>query len=231
MKIKDRFNLSHVVGFFVGIVVTVIFNWVVFKDPKRITAPGVAALVAMSTFSLALWSAFKVEKWLKSKVNEKAFKRTEEFLDSYVELALNIAKIYSIAKYIGKRTTDQIISDRTIIRNINDFAPEYLNSILTLITHENTFKNWGIIFKHRNAHKKIMSRLTKITPIIRNINDIAYEFDNSTTQEKDANKMKAHSKIIIQYIDSIYYSIDGIVKRGYSDIFEHTITSPSKKVD
>ncbi|HGG8858678.1 TPA: hypothetical protein ACJJWP_004377, partial [Enterobacter roggenkampii] len=67
MKIKDRFNLSHVVGFFVGVVVTVIFNWVVFKDPKRITAPGVAALVAMSTFTLALWSASQVREWLSNK--------------------------------------------------------------------------------------------------------------------------------------------------------------------
>ncbi|WP_438443170.1 hypothetical protein [Kluyvera georgiana] len=231
MKIKDRFNLSHIFGFVVGIVTTIAINWILFKDPKRVTAPGLAALVALCTFSLALWSAFKVDKWLNSKVNEKAFKRTEEFLDSYIDLALNIAKIYSIAKYIRNKTTKQIITDRSIIRNINEFAPEFLNSILTVAVHENTFKNWGIIFKHRKAHRKIMSRLKIIVPIIRRMNEIAYEFDNSTTQEKDANRMKEYSTTIIQYIDSVYYSVDGIVKRSYSDIFDYTVTSPVKKVD
>ena len=51
MKIKDRFNLSHIFGFVVGIVTTIAINWIPFKDPKRVTAPGLAALVALCTFS------------------------------------------------------------------------------------------------------------------------------------------------------------------------------------
>lgn len=76
-----------------------------------------------------------------------------------------------------------------------------------------------------------MSRLKKIVPIIRRMNEIAYDFDNSTTQEKDANRMIEFSTTIIQYVDSVYYSVDGIVKRSYSDIFDYTVTLPSKKVD
>ncbi len=79
MKFKNKFNLSHVAGFFVGVVVTVAFNWIVFKEPKRVTAPGVAALVAICTFTLALWSAFKVNKWVASKVNEKHLKGQKNF--------------------------------------------------------------------------------------------------------------------------------------------------------
>ncbi|WP_129343886.1 hypothetical protein [Enterobacter roggenkampii] len=90
MKIKDRFNLSHVVGFFVGVVVTVIFNWVVFKDPKRITAPGVAALVAMSTFTLALWSASQVREWLSNKINETGYKQCELIIEKLRRIIVNL---------------------------------------------------------------------------------------------------------------------------------------------
>lgn len=54
--------------------VTVVLLWILYKDPTRITAPALAALTAMCTFLLALWSAFKVNKWLNSKVNDSAYK-------------------------------------------------------------------------------------------------------------------------------------------------------------
>ncbi|HHH1497821.1 TPA: hypothetical protein ACPZSC_004261, partial [Yersinia enterocolitica] len=108
---KLKFYLSHVLFFFFGVMVTVVLLWVLYKDPTRITAPALAALTAMCTFLLALWSAFKVNKWLNSKVNEKAFKRTEEFLDEMIHYNLSIAKIYYICDLLRKAKFEEFNDD------------------------------------------------------------------------------------------------------------------------
>ncbi len=82
-KLKFYFRLSHILFFFFGVMVTVVLLWVLYKDPTRITAPALAALTAMSTFLLALWSAFKVNKWLDSKSKDAAFQKADEFMNEY----------------------------------------------------------------------------------------------------------------------------------------------------
>lgn len=92
-KLKFDFRLSHILFFFFGVMVTVVLLWILYKDPTRITAPALAALTAMCTFLLALWSAFKVNKWLNSKVNDAAFKQTEKIIETIAEIMIHISKI------------------------------------------------------------------------------------------------------------------------------------------
>ncbi|WFX59774.1 hypothetical protein NFK08_07045 [Enterobacter roggenkampii] len=224
MKIKDRFNLSHVVGFFVGIVVTVIFNWVVFKDPKRITAPGVAALVAMCTFSLALWSAFKVEKWLNNKINDKAFKQTEKILEYYEDfseivspLRLVLVEIETMEKMYGKfvmtEKQKKELNEHCII--VSDYNDKITMSIIMLKYWKTSLTETGQ--EHANHLEDALRNftMTAMTILDKNKNP---EFKNAI-QETSMFYMKSIIKL------------REILDLGYDEMFIHNVTSPSKKVD
>ncbi|CQH51391.1 TPA: hypothetical protein PXM78_000652 [Yersinia enterocolitica] len=155
---KLKFYLSHVLFFFFGVMVTVVLLWVLYKDPTRITAPALAALTAMCTFLLALWSAFKVNKWLNSKVNEKAFKRTEEFLDEMIHYNLSIAKIYYICDLLRKAKFEEFNDDIHLNKELNEYINEYFNVSLSIKVYENTFKHWGINLICRNHFNAIEKR-------------------------------------------------------------------------
>ncbi|HDL7335442.1 TPA: hypothetical protein PXN07_000646, partial [Yersinia enterocolitica] len=117
-KSKFDFRLSHILFFFFGVMVTVVLLWVLYKDPTRITAPALAALTAMCTFLLALWSAFKVNKWLNSKVNDAAFKQTEKIIETIAEIMIHISKIKPNQLIVKKISKIIKISEKEPIENI-----------------------------------------------------------------------------------------------------------------
>lgn len=230
MKIKDRFNLSHVVGFFVGIVVTVIFNWVVFKDPKRITAPGVAALVAMSTFTLALWSAFKVEKWLKSKVNESGYKQSEKIIEELQLIILSIISINNSLHMLDPRYHNRVVIHKELFEKhktkISNDSEQLSVQIarLNLLCH--TIHQWNVSIDS-SYDKKIESIIIEIANLVKTIRglDLYADYTNTVRLYEYYDKIKMR-------IDSITISIDEITKNKYSDMFNYNNpTSPSKKVD
>ncbi|WET13531.1 hypothetical protein P2W49_12530 [Yersinia intermedia] len=140
-KLKFDFRLSHILFFFFGVMVTVVLLWVLYKDPTRITAPALAALTAMCTFLLALWSAFKVNKWLNSKVNDAAFKQTEKVL-GYIENSnkvvdpihrnfLNIKTMesqFGLFKFNESGTKELII----LSKNVDTYCDDLSMSIMML---------------------------------------------------------------------------------------------------
>lgn len=218
-KLRNEFKLSHVLWFFIGILITVAFNWIVYKDPKRITAPGVSALVAMSTFMLALWSAFKVNKWINSKVNEKSFKRTEEFLDELSSLYLGLAKLYSVIEQI--KDTKDFANDKILLGTAKDYINEYLNSIVKTTVLYMSFSHWNIKFKKEMHFESIDSRLVKITKTARvilfNIDNIQQNADNT----KEIKNINLRTKLLLGRLDGISILLDPFITLKYNEIFDH----------
>lgn len=226
MKLKDKFNLSHVAGFFVGVVVTVIFNWIVFKDPKGVTAPGVAALVAMCTFTLALWSAFKVNKWLDNKVNDAAFNQAlrilehfEGFHEKLTPLTSAISDISRIEKPLSEADEIKIEKASLAIKDMMTFGTLFFMKIKTR-------RYWKI--KFTTTATNIISELEKeLICIIKNSKLILEHAQEGNLSERED---------IIERINNSYFIIaaklDLIISLSYDEIFdENSFTSPSKKVD
>ncbi|QLR42431.1 hypothetical protein HV346_06990 [Enterobacter sp. RHBSTW-00994] len=222
MKTKDRFNLSHVIGFFVGIVVTVIFNWIVFKDPKRITAPGVATLVAMCTFTLALWSASQVRKWLDNKINEKAFKQTEKILELIETSFESIDPLYKhIVRMLRCSEKSKHIdlgeyNRKKIIEGIDKMDQFSMN--LTMATSMLKYWNVGLTEKGANAMNTLLDALDEIQKIISEIKPDSINLYDKLKLSHD--KFDETVKVIRTLSSSHYY-----------DIFTHDVTSHSKKIN
>lgn len=142
-KIKETLNNlqpSHIAWLLTGVILAEGFNWLLYKDIKRVTAPGLSSLVAICALSLAIYSAFQVKKWMDNKVNEKGFKKCEEIIDqlgdmqvelTYANLKLTSAleqnKIKKIPQQEYKKEVDKSYNEtnKEIEKNINIILKTY----------------------------------------------------------------------------------------------------------
>lgn len=212
--------------------VTVVLLWILYKDPTRITAPALAALTAMCTFLLALWSAFKVNKWLNSKVNDSAYKQTEKIIES-------ISKIHFSSRVILD-DCDLIYAINSQMPSINVNAKKALNNKsksiekhtqicnemnlqLQILTYE--LPMWNIKLKNEEMKTNILNIIASAVKFIDHCDEL-----KSKTNEKDLHHAISISKEIIKnYHPILVEHINSIVTKQYGDIFE-TITSPVEKV-
>ncbi|HCD3049388.1 TPA: hypothetical protein NBM42_005773, partial [Klebsiella variicola] len=89
-EILNKLQPSHIAWLLAGVLLAEGFNWLLYKDIKRVTAPGLSSLVAVCALVLAIYSAFQVKKWMDNKVNETAFKKSEGFIDNLIQMNNNI---------------------------------------------------------------------------------------------------------------------------------------------
>ncbi|MFF6012117.1 hypothetical protein [Rahnella sp. R3(2024)] len=182
MKFKNpliRFRISHIFCISMGIVITEGFNWLFFKDPKKITPAGFSALIALSAFILAIHSAYRVNKWLDSKVNEKGFKKCEHIIDTIAIIKEKIVTIYPyihIAKNHNLKGFDtnqdylkQSKIDNKVISETIDLIQE---DIYTTLSLQNQLEVWG--FKYNEGFYAFP--LTEFMIDIGHNVDIFYEF-------------------------------------------------------
>lgn len=212
--------------FFLGGGVTIAINWWLFKDPKRVTAPGVSVFLASCTFALALYSASQVKKWLNSKVNEKAFKRTEEFLDEISNQALLSAKL----QHLMYRIKNQKKFSNQIFSNINDELEPLLKDLSTSNTSQTlktyTFAHWQVRLKGKQPYQKAKYHYDKfitegyiLSGLLKGYS--ANEKHHINIDEHTIESLQHQRKNISLRIDTYGYIIDGLMKMSYTDFFEH----------
>lgn len=220
-KLKLDYRLSHVFFFFLGMFTTVVILWGLYKDPTRITAPALTALISMCTFLLALWSAFKVNKWLSNKVNDAAFKKAEEILELLTEMKL---------------TTDFIKARCTILEDVNIYNEkdevwfknlrEYINKL-----DEKAFQSyiaaWSLIrtLKLFNASVNEL----KVIPLLSNIGEFnsklrleLAEINNTIISKNYPLTVEASRKYIYLH-KQLSKSFSELYELNYDDIFVHDV--------
>ncbi|EPD2608627.1 hypothetical protein ACR82Q_000268 [Yersinia enterocolitica] len=222
-KLKFDFRLSHILFFFFGVIVTVVLLWILYKDPTRITAPALAALTAMCTFLLALWSAFKVNKWLNSKVNDAAFKQTEKVLgyieSSYTEirpLLSMVAKLSQTRVSIYENEQNLIAEIKQKIESIEMFCNNAVMSTYML-------KYWDANLT-KEGDKLLDDFVTKVRELLKKSITITETYDKKSF----GNELLEFNVIV----DDFTYSLNRLLSAKYKELFEHNVkpTSPSKKV-
>lgn len=222
-KLKFDFRLSHILFFFFGVIVTVVLLWVLYKDPTRITAPALAALTAMCTFLLALWSAFKVNKWLNSKVNDAAFKQTEKVLgyieSSYTEirpLLSMVAKLSQTRVSIYENEQNLIAEIKQKIESIEMFCNNAVMSTYML-------KYWDANLT-KEGDKLLDDFVTKVRELLKKSITITETYDKKSF----GNELLEFNVIV----DDFTYSLNRLLSAKYKELFEHNVkpTLPSKKV-
>lgn len=205
--------------------VTVVLLWVLYKDPTRITAPALAALTAMCTFLLALWSAFKVNKWLNSKVNDAAFKQTEKIIETIAEIMIHISKIKPnqlIVKNISNIITN---SEKEPIKNICN----ELKTIDSLIDRLSIQIN-GLKYFNAELTKDGEAYLDGINNIFNQYRKQIYELQtkvNGNNDLIDNDKIKEIDDCYMSFVDILTnYKESPMI---HINMFRVGITSPVEK--
>lgn len=212
MKLKDKFNLSHVAGFFVGVVVTVIFNWIVFKDPKRVTAPGVAALVAMCTFTLALWSASQVKEFMITKKKEAGFNQTIKII-GHIEGCYEMVKTITTSMLsrteamglLGPLKISQEQADE--IKENHEKIDGYCDKIVISIK---TLKYWGVeltTIGYRDIDK-----------LINTLRDINNKY-NKIVKETESTKILEFTYAFNDDLNALLTCLQNLTDTSYEDLF------------
>lgn len=214
MKIKQHLNISHITGFFVGVIITVIFNWVVFKDPKKITAPGVTSLVAMCTFALALYSASQLKLWLNSKINDKAFKQTEKILE-YIEGSNEaVDPIYQQYK-----TLKQTIGMHGLVKFDGDLSDLLILNSQKLMTYCDNLTMSILMLKYWNVKlKEDSGKISDYVGYLRDINKEMLQLQHIN----DPDEFKSNILLIGKKFNASFQSLDSLLKSSYDQLFDHS---------
>lgn len=149
----ERINLSHIRWMIIGVLLTELITWLLYKNPKKITAPGLSATVAVCALILALYSAYQVKKWVSGKVNEKGFKKCEAIIDKTQEIAMAVARIDSEIQ--GLHNMNLVILEATKynekVENILKQREVITDAVLEIYTHEMHLKIWGFEISEKHS--------------------------------------------------------------------------------
>ncbi|HFO2534742.1 TPA: hypothetical protein ACHJX8_004360 [Yersinia enterocolitica] len=229
-KLKFDFRLSHILFFFFGIMVTVVLLWILYKDPTRITAPALAALTAMCTFLLALWSAFKVNKWLNSKVNDSAYKQTEKIIAALAEMHLSLEFIRAQCFTLTDITVYSDKSDlwfKNLLNYIKELDEKGFQCFINSLSLINTLK----LFNASVDVVIVMPLISKIQKYHAELRNELLDIDN-TYHSKTHNLTVEAAQNYINKHKEISYLFKNLFNLRYDDIFMFNVkpTLPVEKV-
>ena len=216
--IKDCFSLVGVVSFFAGVYSLALVD--LFYFPEEITPAAFSAAFAGGALMLACYTTWKVKKWLKNKVDETAFKRTEDFL-------VNISH---------QKTQVEILRIRINLLLMKHTKESYKKTLdEMLLIEKETFKlsadsqiklsilnSWGAVFKQQKAYnaasKKLISSLAYIEGFFINETSENIFMDEEATKE---------IKAIMSNLFSVAIVFEAIENKKFEDKIR--FTSPLKK--
>ncbi|MEB8025551.1 hypothetical protein [Enterobacter hormaechei] len=220
----ERVKLLHIKSLIVGVLLTEFITWLLFKNPKKITAPGLSATVAVCALLLAIYSAYQVKKWVNSKINEKAFKRSEELLEEFLKLMVILARLKYALQHVAKTEKLTEKNALTLKEEINKIQDDYFICISNQILLIHSFSHWEIIFKCKKYWEKTRVHLTICQSECNTIREQLAMFTSNANQAKKLSNedIKTLANSIIGRIDTVGYIYDGILKRKYNDIFKYS---------
>ncbi|BCQ45413.1 hypothetical protein ERHA55_29400 [Erwinia rhapontici] len=140
---KGCFSLVGVVSFFAGVYSLALVDLFYFSE--EITPPTFSAAFTGGAFMLACYTAWNVKKWLKNKINETAFKRSEELIQSASSYASSLVNLIRVTRSISQTSSFSEHGLELIKRDLESSFGKYVEhgsnfSILLEQLHV-----WGLI--------------------------------------------------------------------------------------
>lgn len=217
----ERLNLSHIRWMIIGVLLTELITWVLYKNPKKITAPGLSATVAVCALILALYSAYQVKKWVGGKVNEKGFKKCEAIIDKTQEIAMAVARIDSEIK--GLHNMNLVILEATKynekVKKILKQREVITDAVLEIYTHEMHLKIWGFEISEKHSLHQLTD---SIKPYKKAIDSTLgnskkyYTVGSYKEADVDGEQYKKGLRLMSIYIDKVNDSVFSEIFLPYS---------------
>lgn len=209
-------------GLLVGVFSLIILNFFINNNLINFTAPGVAAFVSLCTFTLALWSAYKVNRWMNSKINEKAFKKCEEIIETIHKSITKLLRTNIYATRIFELNKNTFISTEDDIKKSLDINESYLKEademdvlLLEMITSQHQLQFWGFSIEEKYNTIKLYDLFLEYRALVTE----AFEKINEGIPEKHQEFKMLEKKILTKYQSMISYNRD-VFESKFNQIFK-----------
>ncbi|WP_271311872.1 hypothetical protein [Yersinia intermedia] len=224
MKAKHLLTKSYV-SYIALILIIIISNTILWcgliKYPAKVTADNVSASVAMSAFILALYSAYKVNKWLDSKVNEKGFKKCEDIIDTISIIKEKLVSTHPKIHITFNENKTCFINDDEYIHAIRNEKESVINNIsvilddiFTVLSLQNQLNVWSFKYSDDFYAKK----LNELMVDMRNTIDDCYEYIESGVQADHQEFLEITEIFITDYYSALSLCND-FMKTKFDKIF------------
>lgn len=225
-KIKEILNKlqpSHIAWLLAGVLVSECINWLLYKDIKRVTAPGLSSLVAVCALVLAIYSAFQVKRWMDNKVHEKGFKKCESIIDEIQGLAIEIGRINGdmVILYRNELILLDSVQLENKIKNIHGSIYKINEAKNTIIGHFMHLNIWG--FDIKEEYNPII-----LLDFVKAFRNIVIDTTSTIMKAQSSQKISLDEKenIYNEKLKAISEYMDKLNNSTFKDIF---ITLPEKK--
>ena len=213
----ERLSLSHIRWMIIGVLLTEFITWILYKNPKKITAPGLSAIVAVCALILAVYSAYQVKKWVNGKVNEKGFKKCEAIIDNIQEIAMGIVRVNIFIEQLfieEKVEINEEVYNKTIKTLINE-REKIKETILLMLSHRLHLQIWGFEiskdYSLNQFNKALSSYISAINKTIKNSAQLLSTGEYKGVKE-DQSKYQESLELIGEFMDKFNGS-------SFNDIF------------
>lgn len=223
-KIKEILNKlqpSHIAWLLAGVLLAEGFNWLLYKDIKRVTAPGLSSLIAVCALALAIYSAFQVKKWMDNKVNETAFKKSEGFIDNLIQMNNNI--VYLTVYIQTLKMTDSNDAFEKVLDKISYHVESILIKTSETYAFSSTFKVWGIDYINIKTFDEINNKLGHQLGYLYSLT-ISNKLTLETLNEKDIGLDKVEKEL-----RAINSKVNELLEEPYKYSFVYSSHHPQKR--
>lgn len=216
-----------------------------FYFSEEITPATFSAAFAGGALILACYTALKVNKWLNNKINDTAFKKAEELIQSLSSFIISIADLIRMLESIN---TSKSISEHglsVIQKKLGNSHAKYMEDGLKLSILLEQLHAWGVELKIKSELEDIFIRLdqskspTKTNKIL-GIADISMK--SHRQRKKGIEEIVELSKTAIIGFQDCLKDIRSIINKNHIELFSYNntvkpymnnslSTSPSKKDD
>ncbi|WP_455915109.1 hypothetical protein [Pantoea agglomerans] len=203
-KIKEKvikIHLNFLAGFFYGAFTIFFVQWVAFSG--HITPPGVSASVACMALAFTIYAAFKVKEWSDTKINEKAFNRTAEFLDYLAEASIDVVKLCFVLEKVKQCRYERYPVFKETLVEFKSYLTSLEDRIFKLNVYTNTFDHWRVDFIARKTYKSSIEDLEEALiqshKILASLN---YQ-ENDYQKKRSPNQNDNQQNVVLHNFDDI----------------------------
>ncbi|EOV8971945.1 hypothetical protein ACN6UN_001845 [Cronobacter turicensis] len=219
-RLMERLSLSHIRWMIIGFFITEFITWLLFKNPKKITAPGLSAMVAVFALILAIYSAYQVKKWINGKVNDKGFKKCEAIIDNIQEIAMSVGRIH---EQIGKLFILEIVilddvKFNLIIEKLESEINKLRETQLEMFAHAMHLSIWGFDISEEYQLKKFSDALKPLINVVNSTVGHSKRF----RENGDFSGVKEDTLEYNSALDLVKNYIDKVNDSTFNEIFVNT---------
>lgn len=218
MKNTNLTILHLLIAFFSGIITSQLYYYLLYKNPKVVTAPGLTSLIAFCTFTLALITA---NTWLKSKIKDSAYKNTEMAQDYLGKVTIDMFQLRYYSLRLSKISPRNLKEIDRIHPELKKTYEDFRANFAKLAIYIEQLPAFEHTFLKKHILKKISDRILKLNAM-NNLTTLLAIIDQKTTpiSVESLTDLKFRATEVVNVLNSTTYIMEGLLKLPYDKKYQ-----------